>query len=292
MKVQLDKYYTKSEVAKNLINTTYNILKLNKEALFLEPSAGNGSFSKQLNNVVAYDIKPEDQSIIKQDFLTLVTDKHYDVAIGNPPFGKRNALSIAFFNKCAILSDAIAFIIPITFRKWSVQSKLNANFKLVYDEVIDDNSFFVEDKDYLINCCFQIWVNKDIKRYNELPDLRLKGKPKISNPDFNLWQYNATQEAKKYLYENWDVAIYRQGYKDYNDIFTRKDYDKVKDLVLNTNIQLMFIQFNNNISKQVFDTMDLNQLARGNLSTPGFGKADFIFYYENKKKDLLSGRVI
>lgn len=288
MKVQLDKYYTKSEVAKNLIKITRHILRLKDNSLFLEPSAGSGSFSNQLKNVDAYDIAPEDQNIIKQDYLTLDTNKYYDVIIGNPPFGKRNSLSIAFFNKSAFLGDAIAFIVPITFHKWSVQSKLNANFKLVYDKVIDRDSFFVGNKDYLINCCFQIWVRRDIKKYDNLPDLRLKCKPKISHPDLSLWQYNATSDAKKYLYESWDIATYRQGYKDYNNIFTRKDYDQVENLVMNTNIQLMFIKFNNNVSKKIFEKMDLNKLAKGNLSTPGFGKADFISYYEKIKKDLFS----
>ena len=37
----------------------------------IEPSAGNGSFSNQINDCISYDIEPESENIKQQDFLEL-----------------------------------------------------------------------------------------------------------------------------------------------------------------------------------------------------------------------------
>ena len=58
------------------------------------------------------------------------------MTVGNPPFGKFSSLVIKFFNHSDEWSDVIAFIISKTFRKISVQNKLNKYFKLVLDKDI------------------------------------------------------------------------------------------------------------------------------------------------------------
>ena len=70
-KIELDKYYTREETALYCINKTKEIIGVENITEWLEPSAGNGSFSLQLDNCLAFDILPEDESIIQQDFLTL-----------------------------------------------------------------------------------------------------------------------------------------------------------------------------------------------------------------------------
>lgn len=57
MKVDLDKFYTPVSVAKKCID----LLNLSEYDTILEPSAGNGSFSKQIPNCIAYDLKPMEQ---------------------------------------------------------------------------------------------------------------------------------------------------------------------------------------------------------------------------------------
>ena len=87
-----DKFYTKPEIVKDLINS----IDL-KDYYTIEPSAGNGSFSKQID-CIAYDLYPEDNSIIKQDWLEFVkpkTDKPIAI-IGNPPFGDRSKLAYLY----------------------------------------------------------------------------------------------------------------------------------------------------------------------------------------------------
>ena len=279
-KRKLDKFYTNKSTASSLIDKTCDILKLDKSSqLFLEPSAGGGAFSSQLRNVIAYDLFPEADGVLKQDFLSEFTipDAGSRIPIGNPPFGKRAKLALEFLNKCGRLCGTACFILPSTFRRWSVQSKVENGLRLIHDEDLPLDSFEFDGKPYSLNCVFQIW-SRD--RRTDLPDLRLSSKPPISHPDFQMWQYNGTDSARKYLLEDWDIATYRQGYKDYSRIFMREsDFDEVKNIVENTSIQIMFIKFNNDKARHTILRMDLNKLANRNLSTPGFGKSDFVNEY-------------
>lgn len=280
---QLDKFYTKEDLAKELFDWMLEVLELNPKAeMFLEPSAGSGSFSNLIENVDAYDIKPENNNIKEADFLTLQLNRKDYITIGNPPFGRKSDLAIQFFNKSAKYSKVIAMILPSTFMKWSVQSKLNKDFKLIDYKKLEEDSFTFQEKDFSVRTYFMIWVRKDL--YIHKKDLRMKERPKISHPDFEIWQHNATLGSRKFLETNWEIATWRQGYNDYNNFFTREDYEKVKDIVYNTNKQIFFIKPNTEESKKIIVSMDFNELAKRNLATPGFGKADFVSYYQELKE--------
>lgn len=295
MAKELDKFYTKAEIAKQCVNYALPYL---QNKIIIEPSAGNGRFLDALEfyNLCynALDIKPEDSKnrVVKQNFYDLVLDFDSNIAvIGNPPFGKRTKEAINFFNHAAKFADVIAFIMPVSAMKWSVQKELSSDFNLVEYHYLPVNSFTVEEEDYSIRTVFQIWMKNSDKK-----DLRLKKSPPIKHPDFNLWQYNATKEAYSAVNENWKYATYRQGYRDYNRLFTQNDKDEIKEMMggddyewingrKNKAIKKKLIQFffieplteqaENNILK-----MDFNALADRNTITPGFGKADFISYYK------------
>ena len=278
---ELDKFYTKRGTAKELIETASEVLGVDlATAPTLEPSAGGGAFSSQLGNVAAYDLHPEIDGVVEQDFLAdfTVPNAKNRVAVGNPPFGRKGVLALQFLNKCGRMCKAVCFILPSTFKRWSVQSHIDPSLRLIYEEDLPLDSFEFAGKPYSLNCVFQIWTREMCP---EREDLRISEKPAISHPDITLWQYNGTDAAKKYLYEDWDVATYRQGYKDYGKVFTREDdFDEVRDIVENTKIQLMFIRFNADRAVDIFfNKMDLGKLAKRNLATPGFGKADFIAEY-------------
>ena len=156
-KDKLDKFYTKKEVASICISQ----LNLDNYDVIIEPSAGSGNFSSQIEGCIAYDIAPEHPDIIQQDFLTLEIDENIKdkkiLVIGNPPFGVQNNLAIAFFNRSAEFADTIAFILPKSFRKQSVQNRLSLDFSLVMDMDIENNSFQLNDEDYSVPAIFQIW---------------------------------------------------------------------------------------------------------------------------------------
>lgn len=159
MKVELDKFYTKPEVAKLCIST---IGDLESYDCIVEPSAGSGSFSNQLN-CIAYDIEPEGENIIKQDFLTLSDQEFIQykrvLFIGNPPFGSRSALAKQFIRKCiALNATTIAFILPDTFSKLTNQNCFPKNWSLISVNKLTNTCFTVNNKDYHVPCSFYVWT--------------------------------------------------------------------------------------------------------------------------------------
>ena len=179
----MDQFYTNEDVSIKCFEILKKEVNIESYDIQLEPSAGSGSFYKLMNpqKRIGLDIEPKYKGIIKQDFLIYNPDasKSY-ICIGNPPFGKVSSLAIKFFNKCAQFSDVIAFIIPRTFNKVSVQNKLNLNFILQYSEDLPLNPCCFTPK-MSAKCCFQIWIHSSIPRqmvvYNK------------THPDFDFIPY-------------------------------------------------------------------------------------------------------
>lgn len=276
---ELDKFYTQKNVAAECLNLLYscypNVDFSHK--IFLEPSAGEGAFSSQLQHCLALDLKPEGEGILTKNFLEFDVDFSNFITIGNPPFGHRSKLAIDFFNKAAKYSDVIAFIVPVSFCKWNVQKELNSNFSLVQFHYLKPESFTANGIPYSVRTVFQIWAKKNTEF--DLNDLRLKKSPPISHNDFKIWQHNATEQSRSTVLEPWEIATWRQGFKDFNSTFTRDDFEWLKQQVYTTNQQFFFIQPLNDKARKIISKMDFNQLAARNTATPGFGKGDFVNYY-------------
>lgn len=282
----LDKFYTQSKASKKCVDFLHQQLNIDSSALYLEPSAGAGSFLDYLTNYIALDIAPEDSRIIKQDYLLYNTDRVNFITIGNPPFGSRSKLAIDFFNKAATMSEVIAFIVPVSFMKWSVQKNLSPCFSLHSYMYLEPESFSSKGEPYSIRTVFQIWVKKDSKYDNGI-NLRLVKQPPTSCPDFEIWQYNATPEAVQTVEEDWKYATYRQGYHDYNKLFTHDDYEYIKEKMTGTKKQqFFFIKPLSFEAENIILNMDFNALAERNTTTPGFGKGDFVSYYLELKNQI------
>jgi hypothetical protein len=168
-----DKYYTKNEVVELCKNEIIKHIEIKKNDYIIEPSAGNGSFIniiKELtNNYYFYDIMPENNDIIKQDFLTfdykkLKVNNNKIHIIGNPPFGRQSSLAIQFIKKCCKFADTISFILPKSFKKDSNKSKFNLYYHLEFEIDLPANSFTVNNTDCDVPCIFQIWIKKNIPR--------------------------------------------------------------------------------------------------------------------------------
>ena len=169
----LDKFYTIPTCSKKCIDKICELYDISKWDLIVEPSAGNGSFLNQIPSInkIGIDIFPEHSNIIKQDFFDYSppSNKTNILVIGNPPFGRVSSLAIKFFNYSAKWANVIAFIIPRTFRKISVQNKLDNMFHLVYDEEIPNNPCCFSPQ-MMVKCCFQIWEKKDtLRQFIDLP---------------------------------------------------------------------------------------------------------------------------
>ncbi len=275
----LDKFYTQPQVAEQCYKFLIKKLPIVQDKQFLEPSAGNGSFLEYLSNYVALDILPEDNRIVQQDFFSYEPTYQHFITIGNPPFGHRSVLAIDFFNHASKFSDVIAFIVPVSFMKWGVQKELDNSFKLLDYFTLEPESFFDEGVPYSVRTVFQIWV-KTNSEYDLGRNKRILSSPPISHPDFDIWQYNATVQAENAVEQDWEIATYRQGYHDYNQLFTHDDYEYIKEKMINRpKQQFFFIKPKTENARKIILSMDFNNLAERNTSTPGFGKGDFVSYY-------------
>lgn len=286
----IDKYYTKLECVKHIVNITTKLFPhIN---IFVEPSAGSGNISNYLKSlnytVYAYDINPDSVDIIKTNYLKKTISIKQHITIGNPPFGYKGKLAISFLNKALLESEAVAFIMPITANKYSIQKQILQCASLIYQETLPNNSFELPDKTpYSCPSVFQIWIlNNNLK--NNLPDLRLS-KPKIKHIDFNLYRHNATKTSQKYLDYDWDFAVYAQGWKEYTKIFLPTDYDFLKNKILTTSDQFYFFKAKNKHILNKLLKINFDTLAHNNHITPGFCKNDIIKEYEKLDNNTTNG---
>lgn len=173
-KLYLDKYYTPTDLAKYCISKTYEVIGRGNITEIIEPSAGNGSFSNQIEDCIAYDIEPEDENIIKQDFLQLeISYEQGRLIIGNPPFGEKNNLVKQFYNKSIELAEYISFILPIKFYN---NSDTLYKYDLIYSEDLGLKKY--SDRD--LHCCFNIY-EKPMNKLNKKPNYKLKSIDIISS---------------------------------------------------------------------------------------------------------------
>jgi len=165
-----EQYYTPAAVAEELTQHLSALVGGLSGRLVLEPAGGTGAFIDAAlragaERVVSYDIEPHHPAVKRGDFLAQgLTGVSGAVTLGNPPFGRNNALSIPFFNHAADASDFIAFIVPRSWRKWSVSNRLDQRFHLIDDldlqlDYVDAEGELLATKNRLATC-FQVWEKR------------------------------------------------------------------------------------------------------------------------------------
>ena len=154
-----------------------------KDFVFIEPSAGDGSFLKVLPNdrTIAMDIESTSSVILEQDYLdwnppleksifekngvepkfdsTFSKGGRY-VVFGNPPFGLRGHLALKFINHSSNFdAEYVCFILPQLFESdgKGVPRKRVKGFNLIYSEKIETNFYEPNKNELTINTIFQIW---------------------------------------------------------------------------------------------------------------------------------------
>lgn len=251
--VSLDQFFTKPEIAKKYYLKTLKFLKKEKinieDCLFVEPSAGDGSFFKLLpkNQRIGLDLYPMAEGIIKKDFLNWTppkTDKKI-IFIGNPPFGYRAWLALNFMNHASKFADYIFFILPMSFQsegKGSSKYRVK-NMKLIHSEIIPNDSFYEPNgKIVKINALWQYWTKGENKipnfnLFNKYIDIftvdqrkeRLCGQEKMDKADFFI-QRTFYNEAPK-LVKNFSDVKYTCGY----GIILKKKKKLIKKILSETN---------------------------------------------------------
>ena len=161
-KYGLDKFYTNRELAQELIS----LIDISQYQSIVEPSAGSGSFSDQIDMCIAMDIEPEGNNILKQDFFSFSGKelKHPVLVIGNPPFGRNSSLALKFIRHASTFADTIAFILPRSFKKRSMYDKIPLNFHIDIMVEIEKNAFLYKNEKMDIPCIFAVYKKKDIVR--------------------------------------------------------------------------------------------------------------------------------
>ena len=231
-KIHLDKYYTSQELADYCTQKAIEIIGRENITELIESSAGNGvflnSFEKLLPEVPykAYDIEPEDDRIVKQDYLSLEMEYKKGRVVGfNFPYGVKNNLSKAFANKSFAIAEYVATILPI--------SQLNNTqsiykYDLIHSEDLKPKSY----SNINVHCCFNIYRKPEGKRYNDKINyknseiIEIREVIKNSNPKRN-------RELGDFKY---DLAICAWGASlgdlckegDYAKTFYIKIKDKIK----------------------------------------------------------------
>lgn len=159
---------------------------------YIEPSAGNGVFLIYLNKpYLAYDIEPEDNRIIKQDFLELELNyKKGRCVIGNPPYGRANSQLKKFYKKCVNICDYIAFIMPISQYKNNYELY---DYDLIYSENLGINKYSGIEK----HCCLNIFKkpkSKKSKPKHNYKDIKIIGwrKAKVTDCDLYICCYGSS----------------------------------------------------------------------------------------------------
>ena len=188
----IDKFYTNKNVVDKFIDKFKPYI--NQGDLIIEPSAGCGVWTLPLHmyNLIAFDIQPEGEGIQQMNFLDVdlyafQSNLHF---IGNPPFGRQSSMAKKFIKHICQCerTKTIAFVLPKSFKKESMQKVFPLKYHLDFQEDIGKDAFIANGKPYDVPCVFQIWVKKEHNR-----EIMEKEEPKgfkfvkkNENPDYSL----------------------------------------------------------------------------------------------------------
>jgi hypothetical protein len=193
----IDKFYTRDNIVKICINSIKHYINIDINDLIIEPSAGNGSFIKEIksltNNFIFFDIEPDNEEIIKQDYLlfdydNIKNDFNKIHIIGNPPFGRQSSLANKFIKKSCEFCNSISFILPKSYKKDSLKKIFPLNFHLIFEIDLPEKSFLVDGLEYNVPCIFQIWEKNINNRFvnEKLEPLNFIFVKKNENPDISF----------------------------------------------------------------------------------------------------------
>ena len=181
-----EQYYTNPEVVDICLEMVAKHIDLTGKTI-IEPCGGTGEFIKGLvragiseNQIISYDIEPKHPLVKEGNYLETKweSEEQSFISITNPPFGRASSLAKKFFNHDAGHCDYICYLVPKSWRKWSLHNSLDSKFHLIADIELPKNCFYrpneEKSKKDVLNTVFQIWERRDHDR------------PEIKIPDHGL----------------------------------------------------------------------------------------------------------
>jgi hypothetical protein len=252
--VGLDQFFTRPTVAKACWESLCKHMKKMGEDLsnykFVEPSAGKGAFYDLLPETrrVGIDVVKFRSNYIQSDFLSWEPKKngHSYACVGNPPFGYRAWLALAFMNHAALFSDYVGFIVPMAFQsrgKSNVQDRVKG-LQLIHSSLLPPDSFIDANGNIAkVNALWQIWARVSSKKLvipktcNKYIDLftvdmrkeRLCGQKRLHEANFFLQRTFYTDPPT--LVTSFNKVKYVCGY----GIVIKRNKKKIIQLLKNAN---------------------------------------------------------
>ena len=164
-----DAFYTDRTIARKCVHDVLAVCRKRKINLtdytFIEPSAGEGCFYDFLpDNKIGLDIAPRSPQIRQADFLTWKpkrTGRH--IVIGNPPFGHRGAIALAFVKRAFLFADMVAFILPMSFytngKGSNMKRTIALGATLIHNRQLPADAFYWPEtgEPMSVNTVFQVW---------------------------------------------------------------------------------------------------------------------------------------
>lgn len=189
---RLDKFYTRPEAVEACVAHLHALIAsgglpandpsegvVGPHDLWIEPSAGAGAFLLRLPEPrVGLDLEPGIDGIERGDFLAWSppAGARNPIVVGNPPFGRNSSLAVRFFNHAAGFASRIAFVVPRTFEKESLQARLDPWFHLEGALPLPAESFEFLGAPYAVPSAWQVWRRRDARRST--------ARSPLSHPDF------------------------------------------------------------------------------------------------------------
>ncbi len=192
-----EQYYTPIETAQEVFKNLEKLVPDLRSRTLIEPAGGTGAFIKAaieagISNVISFDIEPHHPMVQEGDFLNQNLDVADAITVTNPPFGRNNSLSIPFFNHSAKTSEYIVFVVPRSWRKWTVQNKLDRRFELIKDDDLTINYVDVNGehgyKNNNLRTCIQYWKRSStaLRPIYAVEDMEVIKKCKFDDADVSL----------------------------------------------------------------------------------------------------------
>lgn len=177
--VGLDSYFTRSAIAEKCYARLLAAMRgdgADPDAYrFVEPAAGTGAFYDLLPRArrIGLDIVQYRDDYCREDFLswTPPQDSRGYAVVGNPPFGYRGWLALAFMNHAAQFADYVGMILPMSFQsdgkgspKLRVRGlRLIETKHLTPDAFVDTHGRLVR-----VNALWQVW-QRGVNNSRRLP---------------------------------------------------------------------------------------------------------------------------
>lgn len=250
--VGLDQFFTRPRVAEacfgNLLRRITEDGTPINEVAFIEPGAGTGAFYDLLpqQDRIGIDVWPTRPDIEQADFLTWKppSQRGKFVVVGNPPFGYRAWLALAFVQRASKFADYVGMILPMAFQsegKGSPKHRVEG-LQLIHSELLPPDSFTdTEGRTAKINALWQVWkrgtnTRQTAESCSEWIDLftvdqrreRLCGQHRISEADWFL-QRTFFKEPPQ-LVKSFSQVRYVCGY----GIVIHKEAERVTNLLRST----------------------------------------------------------